>query len=60
MCYGEDENGVCFSKWLALLIALQMTWTRLKKQLKGQKNPFLYFYEERLWYTAATKDRFTA
>ena len=59
MSYAEDENGFCFSKWLALLIALQMTWTGLKQQLKGKKNAFLYFYEERMWYMAAVIDQLT-
>lgn len=59
MMYAEDEDGYCFSKWLALLMGLQMTWTKLKKDLKGQKVPFLFFYEERIWYIAALLDTFT-
>ena len=57
MCFGEDENGYSFPKWLALLIGLQITWTRLKKSFKGIKNPFVYFYEEKLWFMAANIDQ---
>jgi len=35
-----------------------MTWTRLKRTLKEQKNAFAYLYEERLWYIAVTLTHF--
>lgn len=37
-----------------------MTWTRIKKQLKGIKEPFIYLYEERLWFIATTLDNLDA
>jgi len=33
-----------------------MTWTRIRKLLKGAKDPFIYLYEERLWFIGATLD----
>eukprot|EP00347_Sterkiella_histriomuscorum_P000835 403374334 len=57
--YSTDQNGQNFSRWLALIICLQMTWTRLKKQFKGLTDPFIYLYEERLWFIAATMDTFS-
>ena len=58
VCYRDQKGGLQFAKWLTLLICLQMTWTRLKKELKGHKYPFVYLYEERLWQIAATIDEF--
>ena len=58
MCYAEDSSGFCFSKWLTLLIAIQITWTRLKIQFKELRNPFIYLYEEKLWYISAVVDSF--
>ncbi|CDW83446.1 UNKNOWN [Stylonychia lemnae] len=58
MCYRDKFSGQSFSRWLALLISLQMTWTRLKKKLKGEKDPFIYLYEEKLWFIAANVDTF--
>jgi len=48
-----------FSRWLGLLICLQMTWTRLKKELKGKNFPFVYIYEERYGIVAASLEYFT-